>query len=520
MVRKILEQMSDGSLLRLRCIRLSTIYDSVIITASYPLALRLLGDNFSTGLRSSGVTILLIFVLLSVTTFNFLHVQASLWRHIGTAEVLNLAKAITFAIVMFGLILQFAHVLFSSRPSVAESGFHLWTILAIQWLLLVILLCGARLGWATLTSLQLKRRTAVRYTEWQPVIIIGANEMAALLVQLLNRRSGSNLHAVGLLDAHPHLVGRTIDGVPVLGTIADLPQVVARLSVHGIVPRHVIFSVSANYYSAKVLEQLYYTADVLRLSVLDTGDLMRRLTGEGVDPGSVGEISSPTIRVERRTASAVKRATDFLGAILLIVASGPVLLLLLAVVWANLGSPVIFRQIRLGRGMRPFTVYKVRTLRDSFSPAGLPLCDQQRRTPLGNFIRRIRLDELPQLWNVVMGDMSLVGPRPLLAHEPPDLAGRMHPRFLLRPGITGWAQVNGGRRLSVTQKFALDLWYYRHRSFLLDARIVLKTIFVVLGGADADEICPQERRRSTLLFFRIRRGINFKNGIRRIHIDP
>ena len=490
-------------------LRLSVAYDVLVVAASFPIAVRMLGLGdaaIAQGAAPPMLRAVSLFVVLSTIVFNSFGVQAGFWRHMGAPELFTVIKAITCAVLMFAVTLPLVEVfIFSTKGSVASRSL-LWAALCMQWFVLVSLLCGARLGWAAITAARLRQQAVVRYTDWEPVIIIGANETAARLIQLLNRREELRFEVVGMLDEHRNLVGRAIDGVPVLGTLADLSQAVAHLAVHGIVTRHVVLSKAPDRYGGEALKQLSRAASEINLSILGTGDFIRMAIAETADPPRIDAPHGCTVRPERRTAFAIKRAVDVFGAALLIVVSGPILLLIIAAVWGILGSPVIFRQRRLGRDVRPFKLYKIRTLKDGLSPDGQVLRDQQRRTRFGNLLRRTRLDELPQLWNVLVGDMSLIGPRPLLAHEIPDLGTRVHPRFFLRPGITGWAQVNGGRRLTTTQKFAFDLWYVRHYSLLFDLIVLYRTIFVVIRGNDINSNVVRPAHSPPFLFWLTRTG--------------
>lgn len=166
----------------------------------------------------------------------------------------------------------------------------------------------------------------------------------------------------------------------------------------------------------------------------------------------------------------------------------PVIAALWILVLATMGRPVFFVQERAGLNRRPFRMVKFRTMTEQRDDQGRLLGDDQRITALGRFLRRSRLDELPELWNIVCGHMAIVGPRPLLPASAPNIGAPGDERLSVRPGLTGWAQVNGNTLLSDDQKLALDLWYVRNRSLALDARIIVKTIAVILFG---------ERLRST-----------------------
>ena len=146
----------------------------------------------------------------------------------------------------------------------------------------------------------------------------------------------------------------------------------------------------------------------------------------------------------------------------------------------KIGRPILFRQNRPGLHGQPFALVKFRTMIDAFGPLGKPLPDEERLTPFGRWLRTTSLDELPELWNVLKGDMSLVGPRPLLSEYLPHYTTAQMRRHEARPGITGWAQVNGRNDLGWDQRFALDVWYVDHQSMRLDLRILFMSIALVL----------------------------------------
>ncbi len=176
----------------------------------------------------------------------------------------------------------------------------------------------------------------------------------------------------------------------------------------------------------------------------------------------------------------LKRGLDFLVALILLIALSPLLALLALAVRRKLGRPVLFAQTRPGVHGAPFEFYKFRTMTEARDAAGELLPDAARLTPFGELMRKLSLDELPQLINVLKGDMSLVGPRPLLMEYLPLYNERQARRHAVRPGITGWAQVNGRNALDWEERFALDLWYVEHRSFGLDLKIIAMTAWRML----------------------------------------
>jgi sugar transferase EpsL len=180
----------------------------------------------------------------------------------------------------------------------------------------------------------------------------------------------------------------------------------------------------------------------------------------------------------------MKRIFDIAVSSILLVVLAPVMVLVASMIATRLGRPVLFRQVRPGLHARPFTLLKFRTMRNTTSADGSLLPDADRLTPLGVFLRSMSLDELPQLWNVLRGDMSLVGPRPLLVEYLPYYTAEQTRRYEVRPGMTGWAQVNGRNAVSWQQRLALDVWYVDHHSLLLDAKVLWLTLIRVIRRSD------------------------------------
>jgi lipopolysaccharide/colanic/teichoic acid biosynthesis glycosyltransferase len=176
----------------------------------------------------------------------------------------------------------------------------------------------------------------------------------------------------------------------------------------------------------------------------------------------------------------MKRLIDFIASSLGLLVLALPLLVLAWLVHRKLGSPVLFTQMRPGLKGKPFLMVKFRTMTDARDASGALLPDVQRLTPFGRFLRASSLDELPELWNVLRGEMSLVGPRPLLMDYLPLYSPEQSRRHEVRPGITGWAQVNGRNAISWNDKFALDVWYVDHGSLWLDVRILWLTVCKVL----------------------------------------
>lgn len=176
----------------------------------------------------------------------------------------------------------------------------------------------------------------------------------------------------------------------------------------------------------------------------------------------------------------LKRIFDFIVALLLLLLLAPFLVVLSIIIACVIGCPVLFRQPRPGLHGKVFSIYKFRTMTNAVGPDGLPLPDAERMTWFGHFLRATSLDELPELWNVLKGEMSLIGPRPLLVEYLDRYTPEQARRHEVRPGLTGWAQVNGRNALTWEEKFKLDVWYVDNRNLMLDLQILWWTVAIVL----------------------------------------
>ena len=195
----------------------------------------------------------------------------------------------------------------------------------------------------------------------------------------------------------------------------------------------------------------------------------------------------------------MKRILDVFCSVVALTLLFPVLFIISLLIVRFMGTPVLFRQVRPGVKGIPFQMLKFRTMRNDTNASGDLLPDSERLTRLGQFLRKTSLDELPELWNVLKGDMSLVGPRPLLMEYLPLYTSEQSRRHELKPGITGWAQINGRNALSWEEKFNLDVWYVDNQCFWLDIKILLKTIVKVLKreGVAQDGHVTMERFRGS-----------------------
>jgi len=287
--------------------------------------------------------------------------------------------------------------------------------------------------------------------------------------------------------------GRAIQQKPVLGTIEELLEILQRLELHGVAVDRVVVASAKDRLRPRALETLL---EVEKSSDIVIQFLSEQLGFEGFSEEAAALSSQKRNFVPEQSALARlenvididntnsnflfrKRIFDVFGAALLIITLTPVVLIVALVVALDVGFPLIFWQQRPGLYGRPFKLYKFRTMGAAHDSQQRRIPDDERSSAIGRIIRRARLDELPQLYNVLIGDMSLIGPRPLLpCDQSTDYAGRLS----VRPGITGWAQVNGGRIISPSDKCILDIWYAQNASFVLDLKIVLSTTKVIFLG--------------------------------------
>ena len=193
----------------------------------------------------------------------------------------------------------------------------------------------------------------------------------------------------------------------------------------------------------------------------------------------------------------LKRLFDILFSLGWLIAFSPLLLGVALLVRLKLGSPIFFTQVRPGKDGRPFRMVKFRSMTDERDAAGNLLPDNVRLTRFGKFLRSSSLDEFPEMWNVLVGDMSVVGPRPLLMEYVPLYDATQRRRLDVKPGVTGWAQINGRNALSWPEKFALDVWYVENRTFWLDLRIVFRTFFKVFARSGINHSAERPMPRFT-----------------------
>lgn len=324
------------------------------------------------------------------------------------------------------------------------------------------------------------------------VLIIEASRLAWFFSKMVEELAPSSHQIVAVLDERPKMRHRSLNGYPIVGAPAELEKVIADYATHGVRIDKVVLAAQPAELPAPAWQEVRRVCTAL---AIDLEVLPERLMPERFKVGADAAVGAPPagipaiVEIElpdslHRPFWKIKRALDLTVTITMAIVLSPLILTVCLLVVMDVGIPVVFWQQRLGRNGSPLHMYKFRTLHTLFDRRTKEKREAQEPSSFGRFLRATRLDELPQLWNVLSGDMSIIGPRPLLPIDQPQDTTL---RLAVRPGLTGWAQVCGGRLISVEEKNALDEWYIRHASFKLDAIIVLRTIDMLLAGEKRDE---------------------------------
>jgi lipopolysaccharide/colanic/teichoic acid biosynthesis glycosyltransferase len=449
----------------------------------------------------------LVFTMLvwSVASYN-LRVSLSIWRFSSLAEYLKIVAACALtAVAAIGLTF-----VYNRMDGVPRALPVLHVIVASALLVGARVLLRLRQGMRHRTTLFDSDGFG---TPAKTVLLVGVGPLAELYLRSLRETAMRNVHVAGVLALKAHQIDRQMSGLTVLGVPETAEAVIRDLGVHGVHVDEIVVTVDSNRLSEaakQALDTVASSTDV-RLRFLATelvfgeersdnlplaaterlgGSFVRKMLQQSPNALSTREIAD----IRRRPYWIAKRGLDILVATSLLAVLSPVILVVSIAVAVDLGAPIYFWQRRPGLGGRSFACLKFRSMRGAYDADGHIKPDSARTSVVGTVLRRLRLDELPQLLNVLFGDMSIVGPRPLLPVDQPKNA---NDRLLVRPGMTGWAQVCGGRDISPADKLSLDVWYIRNASLRLDALILLKTIGIVLGGERLEQAALEEADRAS-----------------------
>jgi lipopolysaccharide/colanic/teichoic acid biosynthesis glycosyltransferase len=460
----------------------------VVIATLAALAIR---DNFE--IKPSRVYQLLPYlgwtVLASSVVFPMMGLTRSIWRFSSMNDYARVLPAVVFTVLSaVALGFQFNRLEFVSRA-----------LPVLQGILMVCLLVGSRVAFRFYHR---QRRTrpklleAIHTPHTDIVLVVGVNRITELYLASVEEYAIDRIKVVGMLGQSDRQIGRLMQSTPVLGRPEDAAIVLNELSLRGIAVNRIVVTMAFDRLSSEARKTLL---DIERNTNIKLDLFGERLliderqslsaAREDESDASVRNVAAFVVDEDARAKLAnqrywiVKRAVDFCLACALIIVCAPLFLLVALIVLVDVGLPVTFWQQRPGLGGFNFKLYKFRTMATAYDDNGVRLQDTQRLSATGNFLRRTRLDELPQLVHVLFGHMSFVGPRPLL---PVDQSPAHAVRLMVRPGMTGWAQIKGGRDISASDKAALDVWYLQNACLRLDLSIMLQTIPMVVSGETID----------------------------------
>jgi lipopolysaccharide/colanic/teichoic acid biosynthesis glycosyltransferase len=379
----------------------------------------------------------------------------------------------------------------------------------IQGFLITFALVGVRVASHLRYVARLRKSSVARASAGQPapqevILLIGTNSITDLYLRSLTEFAGGAIRVAGLLtDAELH-TGRLIREHRILGSPGDVARILNDLAVHGLSIDRIVVTVPFDRLSDRAraaLQGLEGSSGIeVEFFAENIGIVGRQRATSTPSPLAQNETSNANSAIDPRELADLlgrpywhaKRAFDMIGGAVSLTVASPLYVLVAVLVALDVGLPVLFWQYRPGKGGRPFRLLKFRTMGSACAPNGGRVSDSERLSFLGSLLRRWRLDELPQLWNVLIGTMSFVGPRPLL---PGDQFAGMPERLAVRPGLTGWAQIHGGRDLTASDKAALDLWYIKNASLRVDLRILLATLRMILFGERADPVAISQAWR-------------------------
>ena len=416
-------------------------------------------------------------------------VNRAFWRFSAMPDYLRIVASV-FVITIASVAITFG---FNRGEGVPRS------LPFLQFYVAVTFLVGARMVYRMRKASRRSRRgmaplKVVEEPTAETVLLVGLSRLTEIYLQSVAELAPKRIRIAGILGRRDRHVGRLVAEHKVLGVPEHMGAVLSELEVNGVaidrivitcsfasLPREAREEITAVQRSGSV--KLQYLSDTLGFEPVTLRQLPD--AAAATDRSSDGrpvkfEIQADELQtMQRRRYWKAKRAIDVLASLFLLAVFSAVLILVGLAVTVSIGRPLFFCQQRPGLGGRPFRLYKFRTMRTPIAANGRLLPDEERVSRVGNFLRRTRIDELPQLYNILRGDMSFIGPRPLLPRDQDDA---YRARLLVRPGLSGWAQVVGGRGISPEDKAALDVWYVRNASVLLDITIVLRTIPIIFMG--------------------------------------
>jgi len=459
--------------------------DVLLVASAVVMAVMLRGDYIS--LEDELITLLPYISISSGAAFVVFFaggLDRTPWRYSSIGDHLQIV-VLTGLATLLALVLTFV---LTRLDGVARSLPILQAGLTV--ILLVSVRSTARFWYARQVHINGNGRVSEKALE--TILVVGMNTLSELFLLSVKELASQRVQVAGLLVEEPQMRNRTIQQTTILGTVEELQDILQSLELHGLTINRIVVATAPHRLKPRALETLLEAEKASNIVIQFLSEQLGLGDNSEIAPVLPGQnhhgqksFAEPRNAADAGRANSTgafwlqKRMIDALGATFLMITLAPVALFVAFVVALDVGFPLLFWQQRPGFYGRPFKLYKFRTMRGAHDGYKRRIPDDQRSSAIGRLLRRTRLDELPQLYNVLVGDMSLIGPRPLLpCDQSPDYVARLS----VRPGITGWAQVNGGRIIPTSDKLILDIWYVQNASLRLDLAIVLRTIRMIFFG--------------------------------------
>ena len=447
------------------------------LAALSPLLALYFGDSYL--LSSDGALAAFLYcgvsLIFSILAFLAFRLDDGITRYFSVYDALNIMKAVVAAGLMTSLVL-FTITRLAGIPRSTP--------------VLQVLILAAGLLTARMIMLLFENGGRVakqpQHSTLEHIIIIGSTHLSALYIKFIRAYAPDRHRIIAVLDSEQKLIGRAMCGVPIIAPPQQLESVIEEFAVHGVSTDRVIIGGDENFLTTYSLNDIRRICEQRDIALQFVPSLIGLQNSQPKRPNDAPKLIQNQRQpvVDLPAYFRFKRFVDFLAAFAAVTVLSPLFLIAGALVLIDVGSPVLFWQRRLGQNSHGFFLHKFRTLQPPFDRYGQLVPENQRISWIGRLLRDTRLDELPQLFNVFVGDMSLIGPRPLLPHDQP-LDSSL--RLMVRPGITGWAQINGGNLVTPEEKGALDEFYIRHASVRLDLRIALLTLRFLFTGERRSE---------------------------------
>jgi lipopolysaccharide/colanic/teichoic acid biosynthesis glycosyltransferase len=411
----------------------------------------------------------------SVLTFQLFRISQPMSRFFSAPDGVEVAKACAISVAVAGALL-FTFTRMDETPR------------AVPLIHFFVLATGLISG-RSISRIRHRRREACKDESIaeaaENIVIIGVSRLAWFYSKLVEEFADGESRIIALLDERSQLQHRSLNGYLIAGSPSHASNIFDEYAAHGVEINKIVVAILPDNLSTPAWAEIKRVSRQRRIAL---EILPERLL---LSPSSkkIARIHTGDFRHDRSPTSGrwvckLKRIVDILSAAAVLLVVSPIAIIVTLLVLFDVGYPVVFWQQRLGRFGRPLHIYKFRTMRAPFDRKGYPVSDSERLSPLGKFLRATRLDEIPQLWNILTGEMSVVGPRPLLPIDQPKTYST---RLEVRPGLTGLAQISGGKLLSIEEKDAFDEHYVRHGSIFLDFSILARTLWVMLRGDRRNE---------------------------------